>query len=114
MNGLSPEEKQQALIYAYNGADFTLAPTTELCEKIIKGSIEAKGINRVMIAILLQKKPIRLDSNTVIQYCKGALDKNNTWLFNNSNIRVVPPRYKKPVKLKPKEENKKKENKNEK
>jgi hypothetical protein len=104
MNGLTSEEKRQALIYAINGADFMFEPSSELCNKILQGDEKAHGINSVMTAILLEKKPIRLDTDMIIKYCKGTLDKNNTWLFNNGNIRVVPPRFKQPIKLKPKEE----------
>ena len=75
-------------------------PTNELCEKIIKKSQETKNINHVLTSIILQMKPIRLDPNMIIKYCKNKLDKNNTWLFNNGNIKVVPFKYKKPVKLK--------------
>ena len=101
-------EKNMALQYANNGCDFMYIPSTNLCEKIAKGDIRAKGINRVMMSIILKRDPIRLDSNMVIKYCMGTLDKNNTWLFDNGDIKVVPPRLKEPVKLK--EKKKKKEN----
>ena len=104
MNGLTREEKTMALQYAINGADFMFEPTADLCNKIIQGAPQANGINDVMTAIILQRKPIRLDSEMVIKYCSGTLDINNTWLFENGDIRVVPPRHKKPVKLKPKED----------
>ncbi len=106
MNGLTQEEKKIAWQCALNGADFMLEPTPELCNKIIKRLPEAIGINHILASIILQKKPIRLDSNMIFKYCKGTLDKNNTWLFNNGNIKVVPPRLKKTVKLK-QEDNKK-------
>jgi hypothetical protein len=109
MNGLTQEEKSIALQYAINGADFMFEPSVELCNKIAKGDLKAQGINRVMTSIILQRKPIRLDSNMVIKYCQGTLDTKNTWLFNNGNIRVVSPRMKEPVKLKPKEDGTKKE-----
>jgi len=104
MNGLTPEEKQVACQYALNGADFMFEPTPELCSKIVQGCPESIGINYVMTSVILQRKPIRLDSQMVVKYCKGLLDKNNTWLFDNANIRVVPPQYKEPVKLKSEED----------
>ena len=94
------EEKRQALTYAANGADFMFIPSSDLCKKIISGSEETQGINQTMTAILLEKKPIRLDPTMIIRYCRGTLDKKNTWLFNNGYIKVVPHQYKKSKKLK--------------
>jgi len=110
MYGLTPEEKAIALTYIANGADFMFEPSSELRGKIALGCPESVGINNVMIAILLQGKPIRLDSEMVKKYCLGTLDRKNTWLFNNGNIKVVPHQFKQPVKLKPKEDKIKKEN----
>lgn len=102
MNGLTLEEKQKAIQYAINGADFTFIPSPELCNKIIQGCPQAKGINNVMISIILSRKPIRLDSEMVIKYCQGTLDKKNSWLFDNGDIKALPHQLKAPVKLKPK------------
>jgi len=104
MDGLTPEEKQRALTYLKNGADFAFEPSQELCNMLIADSDTTEGINDVLTAILLERKPIRLDPNTVEKYCKGTLDKNNTWLFNHGNIRAVAPRYKKEVKLRSEED----------
>lgn len=98
--GLTIEEKQIAMRYVTYGADFMLIPSSDLRNRIAKGDPRAKGINHVMTAILIVGKPIRLDSNMVIAYCRGTLDINNKWLFDNSDIKVVPPQYKKSVKLK--------------
>jgi len=106
MNGLTLEEKQTAIQYVLNGADFAFVPSPELCCKIAQGCSQAQGINSVMISILLQRKPVRLDPGMVLKYCKGTLDVNNTWLFDNGNINVVPPRLKKEVKVKTDEEKK--------
>ena len=104
MNGLTLEEKRTAFQYAMNGADFMFMPSPELSSKIVQGCPESIGINHVMTAIILQGKPIRLDSEMVKKYCAGTLDKKNTWLFNNGNIKVVPSQFKQPVKLKTEEE----------
>ena len=104
MNGLTPEEKSSALQYAYGGADFMFMPSAELCNMLISNSSQTQGINYVLVTILLERKPVRLDPNTVIKYCQGTLDRNNTWLFDNGHIKVVPPRFKKPVSLKPKDD----------
>ena len=114
MNGLTLEEKTIAFQYARNGADFMFDPSCELCNKIVQGCPESIGINHVLVSIILQRKSIRLDSEMVMKYCRGTLDINNTWLFNNGNIRVVPSQLKKEVKLKPKEDKiEKEENKDE-
>ncbi len=96
MLGLTSSEKQMALNYAYNGADFMFRPSTSLCNMIATGNPETMELNQTLVAILLTKKPIRLDTNTVIEYCKGTLDYRNTWLFDHGDIEVVSPKYKKP------------------
>ena len=96
MNGLTPEEKQTALTYAINGADFMFIPSFELRGWITQGCPQAVGINDVMTAIILEGKPIRLDSEMVLKYCRGSLDKNNTWLFDNGNIKAVPQHLEQP------------------
>jgi len=103
MTGLTPEEKNQALVYAKNGADFMFVPSTNLCNTLATGSQETEGINNILVAILLTKQPIRLDTNTVVKYCKGTLDFKNTWLLDHGDIKVVPPQYKKPEIVKQKE-----------
>jgi hypothetical protein len=90
MNGLTQEERQAALTYALNGADFMFMPSPELRGQIVQGHPGSIGINDVMTAIILQGKPIRLDSKMIIKYCKGSLDRKNTWLFDNGDIKVVP------------------------
>lgn len=104
MLGLTSSEKQMALNYAYNGADFMFKPSTSLCNMIATGSLETAELNKTLVAILLTKKPIRLDTSTVIEYCKGTLDYRNTWLFDHGDIEVVSPKYKKPELTKHKEE----------
>ena len=112
MNGLTAEEKRMAHQYALNGADFMFEPSSELCSGLIHGCPESIGINQVMTTIILERKPIRLDSQMIIKYCNGTLDKKNKWLFDNGNIKVVPHQLKQPELLKPKEENVKKEENN--
>ena len=93
MNGLTPEEKRTAHQYALNGAEFMFVPTPDLLNGIALGCPESVGINKIMTAVILQGKPIRLDPQMVIKYCKGTLDNKNTWLFDNGNIQVVPARF---------------------
>jgi len=95
MLGLTEKEKQKALVYALRGADFMFIPSSELCNLIARGSPETIDINNILISILLNKKPIRLDVITVIKYCKNGLDNRNTWLLDHGDIKVVPHQYKK-------------------
>jgi hypothetical protein len=94
MEGLTGEEKRQALIYAKNGADFMFVPSSNLCNQIIVGHPATQGINKTLVGILLTRKPIRLDIQMVIKYCMGTLDVKNTYLFDHGDIRVVPPKLK--------------------
>ncbi len=96
MAGLTVEERHTALTCATNGADFMFVPSPHLCNLLVIGSPETTGINSTMVAILLNRKPIRLDTATVVKYCRGTLDRKNTWLFDNGNIHVVSPKDKKP------------------
>jgi len=113
MLGLTSNEKQMVLNYAYNGADFMFRPSASLCDMIVAGSTETAELNKTLVAILLTRKPIRLDSNTIIEYCRGTLDYRNTWLFDHGDIEVVSPKYKKPELTKDMEENNLEENEDE-
>lgn len=104
MNGLTTEEKRMAYQYAANGADFMFVPSPELRSQIVQGCPGSIGINQVMTTIILQGKPIRLDSQMVIKYCIGTLDSKNKWLFDNGSIRVVPHQFKQPEKLRTEED----------
>lgn len=93
MNGLNEEEKKKVIQYVENGADFMLMPTTDLCNKIINKDPASQGLGVIMTAIILEQKPIRISSDMVKKYCKGTLDKKNKWIFDNSNIKVIPPQF---------------------
>ena len=103
MDGLTIDEKNQAVVYAKNGADFMFMPSSQLCNMIINGSPETIDINKTLVAILLTRKPIRLDTATVLKYCDGTLDFKNKWLLSHGDIKVVPYHLKKPDFIKPKE-----------
>jgi hypothetical protein len=96
MTGLTVEERHMALTCASNGADFMFIPSPHLCNLLAIGSPPTTGINSTMVAILLTRKPIRLDTATVVKYCRGTLDQRNTWLLDNGDIKVVSPKDKKP------------------
>ena len=96
MTGLTIEEKGLALTCASNGADFMFIPSPHLCNLLAIGSPATIDVNKTFVAILLTRKPIRLDTAIVIKYCQGTLDQRNTWLLDNGDIEVVSPKYKKP------------------
>jgi len=104
MTGLTVEERHIALTCASNGADFMFIPSPHLCNLLVVGSPETTGINSTLVAILLTRKPIRLGTATIVKYCRGILDKRNTWLLDNGDIKVVSPKHKKPEIVKPKED----------
>lgn len=110
MLGLTAEERNRALDLASGGADFMFIPSSDLCNLIAKGSPETIELNRTLLAILLTRKPIRLDIMTIVEYCKGTLDNKNKWLLDHGDIKVVPHQYKKPDLVKQKEENNLEEN----
>lgn len=93
MNGLTEEEKINALLYLNNGAEFMLMPTKELCEKIINKVPETNGLNSSLLSFILEKKAIRLDNSMIKKYCTNKLDKKNKWLLDNSNIKVIPSQF---------------------
>ena len=101
--GLTIEEKTKALSYASSGADFMFIPSIDLCNKLVVGSPETIDVNKILVSIMLTKEPIRLDTNTVIEYCKGNLDRKNTWILDNGDLKVVPHQYKKPELVKTEE-----------
>ena len=105
MLGLEENERQIALQYASGGADFMFISSAELCTMIAKGSPETIEINSTLMAILLTRQPIRLDTSTVVKYCYGTLDRKNTWLLDHGDIKVVPHQYKKPELTKQPENN---------
>lgn len=104
MTGLTAREKDMALNLASNGADFMFIPSDTLCNMLASGSSETIDVNEIMVAILLTRKPIRLDTATVVKYCRGSLDRRNTWLLDHGDLKVVPHQFKRPELVKPKED----------
>ena len=113
MTGLTIEERNIALEYARNGADFMFIPSVWLCNMMSQGSPETIDINPTILSIMLTREPIRLDTATVVKYCRGTLDSKNTWLLDHGDIILVPHRLKKLELVKNKEENNLEENEDE-
>jgi hypothetical protein len=83
------EEKKIAKKYALNKAEFMLVPTSSLRNMILQNHPSTIGIIDQLKVFLLEGKPIRIEPHMVIQYCDGTLDYNNTWLFDQGNIKVI-------------------------
>ena len=91
--GLLEEERRIALQYAVNGATFMFIPSGDLAQKVCNGSPEAEGIATVFRIMILKKEPIRLETDLIIQYCQGTLDRKNTWLLDHGDIKVIPKKF---------------------
>ena len=91
--GLTEHEKNIALNYAFNGAEFMFIPSVMLREMVVRVTEETKDLNPSLIEFLLSGRAIRLDSKMIIEYCNGRLDTKNTWLLDRGDIKVVPPRF---------------------
>lgn len=90
---LTDQEKNIAREYALKGAEFMFVPTSELSNRVIIGSPETVGINSQLKILIMQKKPIRLETKMVLDYCANILDSNNKWLLDQGHIKVVPPQF---------------------
>ena len=95
---LTQEERLKALQYASNGATFMFIPYEVLLNLIMANDPQIQGIPRVLKATLLQKKPIRMDTKTIVNYCLGTLDMNNSWVLDKGDIQVVPARFETKIK----------------
>jgi PhoPQ-activated pathogenicity-related protein len=89
---LTEEERKRAIEYANNHAEFMFMPTPELREKIVYNHPMTVGIIDPLRTFVLEGKPIHITAEMVVQYCKGTLDINNTWLFDQGHIKVIPQR----------------------
>jgi len=90
---LTFEERGQAITYAMNGATFMFIPSTQLRNMIAVGSPETTALPDVFQYVLLQNESIRMESDMIVKYCKGILDRKNTWILDHGDIKVVPPRF---------------------
>jgi len=87
---LTEQETRQALQYAVNGAMFMYRATDKMSMEILGGSPVVKGMVPFVQQMLMTRQWINLDSNTVIEYCKKTLDSRNTYVLDNSDIKVIP------------------------
>lgn len=95
---LTVEEMGQALTYANNGATFMFIPSSSLCNKVTLDSPEAQDIGKTMKVVLLERKPIRVETEMIVRYCKGSLDNKNSWLLDQGDIKVIPSQFETKIK----------------
>ncbi len=91
--GLNEEERKKAKTYAAKGAEFMFEPYASLCNSIIQNDPRTKGMDEFLKTAILGKKAIRLDPEMITKYCDYQLDKKNTFILDNGDIRVTPPQF---------------------
>lgn len=84
------EEAQQALTYAKNGAMFMFRATEKLSNEIVNGGPATEGLVLFVQEMLMTREWINLNNKTVIKYCNKTLDGKNTYVLDNSDIKVIP------------------------
>jgi hypothetical protein len=61
-------------------------------------------MNDILKVVLMEKKPIRMESSTIVEYCLGTLDAQNSWVLDHGDIKVVPSRFETETKIKENED----------
>ena len=90
MNGLTDDEKRQVLNYAANGADFYFIPSSTLVNYVVKNTPEVEKIAKTFRTMIIQQEPILIDPKMIVKYCRGKLDRKNTFVLDNGDIKVLP------------------------
>ena len=90
---LTEEERKQAIEYALNGAQFQFLPSQLLANMVTKDSFKTEGVNVIFRIMIMRREPIRLKTSLIMKYCKYKLDKQNTWLLDQGDIKVIPKRF---------------------
>jgi hypothetical protein len=90
------EESRQALEYVRNGAEFMFIPHANFCNLVVQDDPSIAGIATIFKIMILRKQPIVLDPKIIIKYCKKTLDRKNTFLLDNGDIKVIPNLVKNP------------------
>jgi len=84
------DESRQALVYAKNGAMFMFRANEELSTEALKGGDFFNGMPEFLKIMLIKRIWINLDSKTIVKYCKKTIDRKNKYVFDNSDIKVIP------------------------
>ena len=95
---LTVAEKSIALNCALNGASFMFIPSSYLCDKVVQSAPETQDIATAQKIALLENKPIRMTTETIVKYCRGTLDHKNSWLLDQGDIQVIPPKFETKIK----------------
>ena len=90
---LTNEERRRALEYAEKGSTFMFIPSAQLSNMITKGHPQTEKLNKSLRVFLIERDAIKIDTNLIVQYCRGELDNKNTWLLDHGDIKVIPWRY---------------------
>jgi hypothetical protein len=90
---LTEEERGRAIEYALNGAQFQFLPSQLLANMVSKDSPETKDVNIVFRIMIMKREAIRIKTSMILKYCKHKLDKQNTWLLDQGDIKVIPKRF---------------------
>jgi hypothetical protein len=90
---LTEDERKRAIEYALNGAQFQFLPSQRLVNMVSKGSSETEDVNVVFRIMIMKKEPIRLQTSMIMKYCKHKLDRQNTWLLDQGDIKVIPRKF---------------------
>ena len=84
------DESNQALTYARNGAMFMFRASEKLSQEILKGGDASNGMPKLMQGMIMTREWVNIDSEMVVKYCSGTLDRRNKYLFDNGDIKVIP------------------------
>lgn len=87
------QERQQATTYAINGAMFMFRAGDKLAQEASLDAITTKGMSKYMKMMIMTREWINIDSDMVIKYCNGTMDRKNKYVFDNGDMKVIPERW---------------------
>ena len=69
--------------------EFFYVPSADIRSRIVKGDdVELNKINNDLKTIILEGHAFKISRDMVIRYIEDTLDKMNTFMLNNGEIRV--------------------------
>jgi len=70
-------------------------PSSQLLEIVSRDEHPAiKSMPNPFKYVLMQNKPIKIEGQMALDYYKGLLDKNNTFVLDHGDIKIIPTRFK--------------------
>jgi len=95
MNKVYPKEVAQVFEWMRNGADFMFLPSSQLLEIVARDDHPAiKSMPKPFKYVLMQNKPVKIEGQMALDYYKGRLDDNNTFILDHGDIKIIPDRFK--------------------